>query len=146
MADKKLESYLYYEEKNPDLKIYHGDCLEVMHLLPKVDLVVTDPPYGCDKKLYGDSSNTRSNLTKAFDYPLIHGDDKPFEPSIVLNIDSLNYALFGANYYWDKLPPTQCFLVWDKRDGITSNDQSDCELIYTILKRLLGYLVIGGME
>lgn len=43
---KKLEDYLYYEEKDPDLKIYHGDCLEIMPLLAKVDLVVTDPPYG----------------------------------------------------------------------------------------------------
>lgn len=34
------------EEKNPDLKIYCGDCLEILPLLPKVDLVVTDPPYG----------------------------------------------------------------------------------------------------
>lgn len=45
MGDKKLEDYLYYEEKNPDLKIYCGDCLEILPLLPKVDLVVTDPPY-----------------------------------------------------------------------------------------------------
>ena len=43
---KKLEDYLYYEEKNPDLKIYCGDCLEILPLLPKVDLVFTDPPYG----------------------------------------------------------------------------------------------------
>lgn len=46
--DKKLEDYLYYEEKDPDLKIYCGDCLEIMPLLPKVDLIVTDPPYGID--------------------------------------------------------------------------------------------------
>lgn len=46
---KKLEDYLYYEEKNPDLKIYCGDCLEIMPLLPKVDLIVTDPPYGVNK-------------------------------------------------------------------------------------------------
>jgi site-specific DNA-methyltransferase (adenine-specific)/modification methylase len=43
---KKLEDYLYYEEKNPDLRIYLGDCLEILPLLPKVDLVFTDPPYG----------------------------------------------------------------------------------------------------
>lgn len=47
MADKKLEDYLYYEEKNPDLKIYHGDCLEIMPLIGGgIDLIVTDPPYG----------------------------------------------------------------------------------------------------
>jgi site-specific DNA-methyltransferase (adenine-specific) len=45
---KKLEDYLYYEEKGPDLKIYHGDCLEVMPLLPKVDMAITSPPYNID--------------------------------------------------------------------------------------------------
>ena len=43
---KKLSDYLYYHEDNPSIDIYLGDCLEVMQLLPKVDLVVTDPPYG----------------------------------------------------------------------------------------------------
>lgn len=48
---KRLEDYLYYEEENPSLRIYHGDCLEIMPLLPKVDLVVTDPPYGINADL-----------------------------------------------------------------------------------------------
>jgi DNA modification methylase len=26
--------------------LYHGDCVEIMPHLPKVDLVLTDPPYG----------------------------------------------------------------------------------------------------
>lgn len=43
---KELEDYLYYEEKNPDIRIYCGDCLEIMPLLDKVDLCHTDPPYG----------------------------------------------------------------------------------------------------
>jgi len=34
----------YYEE--PNIKIYHGDCLEIMPELEPVDLVLTDPPYG----------------------------------------------------------------------------------------------------
>ena len=34
----------YYETKLG--KLYHGDCLEIMPELPKVDLVLTDPPYG----------------------------------------------------------------------------------------------------
>lgn len=34
----------YYEESG--ITIYHGDCREVLPHLPKVDLVLTDPPYG----------------------------------------------------------------------------------------------------
>ena len=30
--------------------IYNGDCLEVMEELPKVDLVLTDPPYNISKE------------------------------------------------------------------------------------------------
>lgn len=34
----------YYEENG--ITIYHGDCREILPTLPKVDLVLTDPPYG----------------------------------------------------------------------------------------------------
>lgn len=30
------------------IQIYHGDCREILPHLPKVDLVLTDPPYGID--------------------------------------------------------------------------------------------------
>jgi DNA modification methylase len=29
-----------------DAQLWHGDCLEILPTLPKVDAVVTDPPYG----------------------------------------------------------------------------------------------------
>ena len=34
----------YYQDKW--VTIYHGDCREILPELPKVDLVLTDPPYG----------------------------------------------------------------------------------------------------
>jgi len=34
----------YYEHGG--ITIYHGDCREILPQLPKVDLVLTDPPYG----------------------------------------------------------------------------------------------------
>ncbi len=77
---KKLDEYLYYEEKNPNLKIYMGDCLEIMPLLDQVDLVVTDPPYGMNFK-----SNHRTEK-----HERIYGDDK-------LPIETINYALAMAN-------------------------------------------------
>jgi len=36
----------YYEDKY--VTIYHGDCREILPQLPKVDLVLTDPPYGVE--------------------------------------------------------------------------------------------------
>ena len=34
----------YYDEDG--ITIYHADCREILPHLPKVDLVLTDPPYG----------------------------------------------------------------------------------------------------
>jgi 16S rRNA G966 N2-methylase RsmD len=34
----------YYDHAG--IAIYHGDCREILPTLPKVDLVLTDPPYG----------------------------------------------------------------------------------------------------
>lgn len=33
-----------------DATLYHGDCLEILPTLEKVDAVVTDPPYGLEKR------------------------------------------------------------------------------------------------
>ena len=37
----------YYQDDY--VTIYHGDCREILPELPKVDLVLTDPPYGVNK-------------------------------------------------------------------------------------------------
>lgn len=42
---KKLEDYLYYEESNPSIKVYFGDCGEIMPFLDGVDMILTSPPY-----------------------------------------------------------------------------------------------------
>lgn len=37
----------YYDHNG--ITIYHGDCRDILPSLPKVDLVLTDPPYGVSK-------------------------------------------------------------------------------------------------
>ena len=101
---KQLKDYLYYEEKEPDLKIYCGDCLEIMPLLEKVDLVVTDPPYGI-----GISSNPfRQKHEKS------NWDDSPCSEEIIkLMIQkSFDQVIWGGNYFG--LPASQGFIIWDK--------------------------------
>ena len=44
----------YYSEAG--ITIYHGDCREILPALPKVDLVLTDPPYGVTRNWW-DTTN-----------------------------------------------------------------------------------------
>jgi DNA modification methylase len=50
----------YYDHAG--ITIYHGDCREILPTLPKVDLVLTDPPYGVGKR-YASYEDTQQNLS-----------------------------------------------------------------------------------
>lgn len=43
----------YYADDKAGIYIIHGDCREILPQLPKVDLVLTDPPYGINTKSDG---------------------------------------------------------------------------------------------
>jgi DNA modification methylase len=114
----------YYDHAG--IQIFHGDCREILPGLPKVDLVVTDPPYGINHPTdYG--SRGRGNWCHSKDYPHVYGDDKPFDPTPWLIWPCI---LWGANYYANKLPPSSGWIVWDKKrpKGI---DQSEAELAWS---------------
>ena len=51
---------LFYE--NPNGKLYHGECLEIMKDIPdgSVDMVLCDPPYGMTKWI----GTLRSHLSR----------------------------------------------------------------------------------
>lgn len=54
----------YYEDES--VTLYHGDSLVIVPSLPKVDLVVTDPPYGVNTKSDGMGKlNPWADLTNA---------------------------------------------------------------------------------
>ena len=73
----------YYETELG--KLYHGDCLEILpQLTEKVDLVLTDPPYGVNFK--GKNAKSLVNNKKGYD---IHIDTPEYIDNICVPIVKL---------------------------------------------------------
>lgn len=115
----------YYEDEKAGITIYHGDCREIMPLLPKADLVLTDPPYGIG---YVNCAVNIPNATR-FSGVKVIGDDAPFDPSFLLEFSDV--ILWGANHFKRHLPDGGRWLVWDKRCGVVPmRDTSDIEIAW----------------
>jgi site-specific DNA-methyltransferase (adenine-specific)/modification methylase len=113
-----------------DATLYHGDARDVLLSLPRMDAVVTDPPYGLDEAAGKNAS--RTNLALAKDYGVDEWDSEPLDAATLqLVLGAGKWAIvFGGNYY--PLPPTSCWLVWDKEN---TGDFADCELAWTNLPK-----------
>ena len=109
--------------------VVEGDNAEVLPTLPVVDAVVTDPPYGIGEA--AGKNKSRGNAARARDYGNASWDDAPPSREHIEAVRRCGrvQVLFGGNYF--DLPPTRCWLVWDKLNG--ENDFADCELAWTNL-------------
>jgi site-specific DNA-methyltransferase (adenine-specific) len=136
------------------VRLVQGDCREVLARLdlPADVAIVADPPYGIDfdfgKVRNGRRSGLKWGRTGSPDiqrkWAGFAGDSQPFDPTPLLGFRYV--VLWGANHYADKLPVSACWMVWDKREGTTSDDHSDCEMAWTNLKgpaRLFSHLWRG---
>ena len=116
--------------QDDDVVIYHGDCRDILPTLEPVDLVLTDPPYGIGEA-HG-KNKSRGLLAIARDFGSEVWDDEPIDAELLALVRSKRETqiIFGGNYY--NLPPTSCWLVWDKENGAT--DFADCEMAWTNMK------------
>lgn len=81
----------------------------------KIECVLTDPPYGVDI-----TKNKKSNTSGVLGaLPEIAGDKDTtvakefYHTCIALGLN--NQVVFGGNYFTDFLPPSRCWLIWDKK-------------------------------
>ena len=106
--------------------IYCGDCREILPLLAKVDLVLTDPPYGIGKLMVGGKNTGHWNH-------LSSGNPWDMEAPDLSHVMSAGSELiiWGGNYF--SLPPSRGVLAWKKLNAVPT--QSDFELAWTTLDR-----------
>lgn len=109
------------------------DAVETLMNGQNADMVFTDPPYGVKEKTNRKSSG-RGCLAQNQDFSPVIGDDST-ETAIdayhlceSLKIPSLIF--WGANYYAHSLPEVSSWIIWDKRGGVKSDDNADCELAW----------------
>ena len=95
-----------------DVKLYNGDCLEVMDMLIeqglKVDAIITDPPYGTtackwDSVIPFDAMWDRlKKLKKNKQSPIVLFASEPFSSNLRMS----NIKEYKYDWIWDKNTPT----------------------------------------
>lgn len=132
-------------------KIYNMDCLDGMRLMKeqgiKADWCITDPPYGIGAAT--SSTWSRSVLAKETQYTVKQWDKQRIEKPYfdIMREVSKEQIIFGGNYHTDYLPPSSCWIVWDKVNG--ANSFADCELAWSSYKgavRLFRYMWHGMLQ
>jgi DNA modification methylase len=110
--------------------LYLGDCREILPGLPKVDAVITDPPYGINA-----ARDRNSEKDGWIDYGCGEWDLSRPDPEIfpMILASGKVQIVWGGNYFTDLLPPTMQWLVWDK--GQRNFSLADCEFAWSSQRR-----------
>ena len=99
----------------------------------KIDLIVTDPPYGIgkdgQKKSTGGHGGRKAYSFEGWD------TERPEKALFDMMLSkSTHQIIWGGNYFCNFLPPRMGWLVWDKGQRI---NQSDGELAWTSFNNAL---------
>jgi site-specific DNA-methyltransferase (adenine-specific)/modification methylase len=106
--------------------LYLGDCLDILPTIPKVDAIVTDPPYGLGKRIRGGTWGTPDKYSDMWEW-----DVAPLDETI-LGIAAMGPSIIWGGHYF-ALPPSRCWLIWDKQNAV--HTVADCEMAWTNFDR-----------
>lgn len=135
----------YYASPDGSVVVYcaRWEAVVKAGLVPVRDvaLVHADRPYGqkeqtdrATKKRIGKPGPTLNSpgKQKPRDFPAIIGDDKPSGEGPLLALQRPT-VVWGGHLCNPALPPSPSWIVWDKRDGTTPDDNGDCEMAWSNL-------------
>ncbi len=85
----------------------------------KADMVFTDPPYGMNlnvnyDEMFQGKNDSHKKTGKRF--KVVEGDSEAFDPNPIFAVQADEYYIWGADYFYNKLPPGGSWIAWDKRD------------------------------
>lgn len=114
-------------------KIHLKDSTELIKSIPDkyFDLLLTDPPYGIDymgqiSKKGAIGAYGWANIDTSKQWDKKSPDEEMFKEFLRV---SKQQIIWGGNYFADKLPPSQGWLVWNK--GQRNFSLADGELAWT---------------
>lgn len=94
-----LQARPYYEHNG--ITIYHGDCREILPMLPKVDLLLTDPPYGVTQNEW-DKTDAVFAVFDALNVPTVCTSQNPFSAELIVK--------YRKRFKWSD--------VWEKTQAV----------------------------
>jgi DNA modification methylase len=108
--------------------LYLGDCRDILPTLPKVDAVVTDPPYGI-----GASTGVGKYGVQKWGGDRDLGWDSEAPLDLIHQLADLGVPaiMWGGNYF--NLPAHRCPIVWDKGAGFRSRTFAEVEIAWSNL-------------
>ena len=90
------------KEQIGDATLYQCDCREILASLPKVDAVVTDPPYGINAARDRKSQQWGWKDYGAAGWDVERPDSDVFDAIVA---SAKHHIIWGGNYFTDYLPP-----------------------------------------
>ena len=108
--------------------IYNADCREIIQLLPKVDLVLTDPPYGHGKRWQGGTWGAQQKYKDALVW-----DVAPSADTLRAVVSVGNECVIWGGNYFASLWPSRGILAWIKTNAVPT--MADLEIAWTTTDR-----------